>query len=95
MRSMAADLRRTDPDGWSDDRAPQIEAEQIIYELHVKEFSWDASGGFPEEYRGKYKAFTCGDTTLYHDGVHPTGLKYLKTWGSRMCRSCLHMTTDQ
>ena len=81
MRSMAADLRRTDPDGWSDDRAPQIEAEQIIYELHVKEFSWDASGGFPEEYRGKYKAFTCGDTTLYHDGVHPTGLKYLKNLG--------------
>lgn len=55
--------------------------ERIIYELHVKEFSWDESGGFPQEYRGKYKAFACGDTTLYGDGVHPTGLAYLKELG--------------
>ena len=107
-RSMAVDLRRTDPEGWESDRAPERQEEQIIYELHVKEFSWDASGGFPEAYRGKYKAFTCGDTTLYGDGVHPTGLNYLKdlgithvqimpaydyVWGSHMCRSCLPMTT--
>ena len=75
------DLSRTDPEGWESDRAPERQEEQIIYELHVKEFSWDASGGFPEAYRGKYKAFTCGDTTLYGDGVHPTGLNYLKDLG--------------
>ena len=80
-RSMAVDLSRTDPEGWESDRAPERQEEQIIYELHVKEFSWDASGGFPEAYRGKYKAFTCGDTTLYDDGVHPTGLNYLKDLG--------------
>ncbi|HJD33985.1 MAG TPA: type I pullulanase [Candidatus Mediterraneibacter tabaqchaliae] len=80
-RSMAVDLSRTDPEGWETDRAPERQEEQIIYELHVKEFSWDASGGFPEAYRGKYKAFTCGDTTLYDDGVHPTGLNYLKDLG--------------
>ena len=80
-RSMAVDLSRTDPEGWESDRAPERQEEQIIYELHVKEFSWDASGGFPEAYRGKYKAFTCGDTTLYGDGVHPTGLNYLKDLG--------------
>ena len=80
-RSMAVDLRRTDPEGWENDRVPEESAERIIYELHVKEFSWDASGGFPEEYRGKYKAFTCKDTTLYNDGVHPTGLAYLKELG--------------
>ena len=80
-RSMAVDLRRTDPEGWKDDRAPEEGRERIIYELHVKEFSWDKSGGFPEEYRGKYKAFTCGETTLYNDGIHPTGLKYLKDLG--------------
>ena len=78
---MAVDLSRTDPEGWESDRAPERQEEQIIYELHVKEFSWDASGGFPEAYRGKYKAFTCGDTTLYGDGVHPTGLNYLKDLG--------------
>ena len=80
-RSMAADLKRTDPEGWEDDCAPEKGPEQIIYELHVKEFSWDASGGFPEACRGKYKAFTCGDTTLYGDGIHPTGLRYLKDLG--------------
>ena len=81
VRSMVVNLRRTDPEGWEADRAPEAEAERIIYELHVKEFSWDRSGGFPEEYRGKYKAFTCTDTTLDNDGVHPTGIPYLKDLG--------------
>ena len=74
-------LSRTDPEGWERDCAPQAGPERIIYELHVKEFSWDASGGFPEEYRGKYKAFTCPGTTLYNDGIHPTGLDYLQDLG--------------
>ena len=52
-----------------------------MYELHVKEFSFDKSGGFPLEYRGKYKAFTCKHTTLNNDGIHPTGLDYLKELG--------------
>ena len=81
VRSMAVNLRRTDPEGWEKDKAPEEKAERIIYELHVKEFSWDSSGGFPEEYRGKYKAFTCTDTTLDNDGVHPTGIPYLKDLG--------------
>ncbi len=80
-RSMAVDLRKTDPKGWAEDHAPEKGPEQIIYELHVKEFSWDPSGGFPEEYRGKYLAFTCADTTLGGDGIHPTGLRYLKDLG--------------
>ena len=81
VRSMAVNLRRTDPEGWKEDRTPEERPERIIYELHVKEFSWDPSGGFPEEYRGKYKAFTCTDTTLDGDGVHPTGIPYLRDLG--------------
>ena len=80
-RSMAVDLRRTDPDGWDKDGAPENGTEQVIYETHVKEFSWDPAGGFPEEVRGKYRAFCCRDTTLHGDGVHPTGLSYLKELG--------------
>lgn len=80
-RSMAVNLKKTDPEGWERDCAPQRPKENIIYELHVKEFSWDPSGGFPEEYRGKFKAFTCGATTLYKDGVHPTGTAYLRDLG--------------
>ena len=80
-RSMAVDLRRTDPDGWEEDEAPENGTEQVIYETHVKEFSWSPAGGFPEEARGKYRAFCCKDTTLYGDGVHPTGLSWLKELG--------------
>ena len=60
---------------------PQKDKERVVYELHVKEFSYDKSGGFPLEYRGKYKAFTCKHTTLNNDGIHPTGLDYLKELG--------------
>ena len=80
-RSMAVDLKMTDPENWENDRAPEKGTEQIIYELHIKEFSWDPSGGFPEKYRGKYKAFTCPDTTLFGDGIHPTGIRYMKDLG--------------
>ena len=80
-RSMVVDLSKTNPEGWENDKTPAAQEERIVYELHVKEFSWDKSGGFPEAYRGKYKAFTCTDTTLNQDGVHATGLKYLKDLG--------------
>ncbi|MDY4971394.1 MAG: type I pullulanase [Lachnospiraceae bacterium] len=80
-RSMAVNLAKTDPQGWEKDQAPRQPVENIIYEVHVKEFSWDKSGGFPEEYRGKYKAFLCEDTTLFGDGVHHTGCAWLKDMG--------------
>lgn len=81
QRSMAVDLKRTDPEGWEADRPPALESETVIYELHVKEFSWDPAGGFPEGTRGTYRAFLCADTTLHGDGVHPTGLAYLRELG--------------
>lgn len=81
QKSMAVNLKRTNPSGWENDKAPQKGAERIVYELNVKEFSYDKSGGFPLEYRGKYKAFTCKHTTLNNDGIHPTGLDYLKELG--------------
>lgn len=80
-RSMVVDLKRTDPEGWEMDRSPEKQTEQIIYELHIGEYSWDPSGGFPEELRGKYRAFTCENTSLEKDGVHPTGLSYMKSLG--------------
>lgn len=80
-RSMVIDLRRTDPDGWREERAPALTPEQVIYELHVKDFSWDAAGGFAEEDRGRYSALCRTGTTLNGDGVHPTGLDYLKRLG--------------
>ncbi|MDO4326504.1 MAG: type I pullulanase [bacterium] len=80
-RSMAVNLKRTNPKGWEQDKSPAYAQENVIYELHVKEFSWDERGGFPEEYRGKYKAFLCENTTLDRDGVHKTGCGYLRELG--------------
>lgn len=81
MRSMVVDLEKTNPRGWDLDRAPDQGAEDIIYELHVKEFSWGESAGCSEAARGKYTAFLETDTTLYGDGIHPTGIAYLKKLG--------------
>ena len=81
MRSMVLDLRRTDPEGWQEDAPPAHTPEQIIYELHVKDFSWDPAGGFDERDRGRYTALCRTGTTLNRDGVHPTGIDYLKRLG--------------
>lgn len=80
-RSMIIDLNTTNPNGWGDDKAPFKGAEDIIYELHVKEFSYDKNAGFPENVRGKYKAFTVDNTTLRNEGKFPTGLNYIKELG--------------
>ena len=80
-RSMVLDLRRTDPAGWQTDKAPAITPEDVIYELHVKDFSWDPAGGFDAADRGRYSALCRTGTTLNHDGIHATGLDYLKRLG--------------
>lgn len=81
FRSMVVDLEKTNPPGWEQDRAPARESEDIIYEVHVREFSWAESGGFPAEVRGKYKAFCYPQTTLFDRGEQPTGLAYLRQLG--------------
>lgn len=81
IRSMVCNMKKTDPTDWDKDKRPQAPSENVIYELHVKEFSWEESGGFKKENRGKYLAFTEEHTTLYGDGEHPTGLDYMKELG--------------
>ncbi len=76
-RSMVVDLRLTDPEGFERDCAPKAQEEQIIYELHIKDFSYDRDGGVPEAYRGKYKAFTVKNTGK----DYPTCMEYLKSLG--------------
>ncbi|MGN8773962.1 type I pullulanase [Candidatus Weimeria sp. HCP3S3_B5] len=78
QRGQILDLSTTDPDGWTEDRPPAKTPETVICETHVKDFSWDKSGGFPEEQRGRFLAFTSQHTSL---GDKPTGLTYLKELG--------------
>ena len=81
VRSMVIDLSRTDPIGWAQDAPPARGPEDIIWEVHVKDFSHDVHSGVPDGLRGKYKALTLTGTTLDNDGIHPTCLDYLKRLG--------------
>lgn len=76
-RSMVVDLRRTDPEGFDEDKAPEKSQETIIYELHIKDFSYDPDSGVPKAYRGKYKAFTVAPAEC----GYPTGASYLQQLG--------------
>ncbi len=80
-RSMVLDLTRTDPEGWQQDKAPSRPPENIIYEVHVKDFSWDPASGVPEPYRGKFKAFCLEHTSLRNEKENPTCLAYLRRLG--------------
>ncbi len=76
-RSMVVDLRLTDPEGFDKDRAPDAQEERIIYELHIKDFSYDKGSRVPEAYRGKYMAFTVkGEEEPY-----PVCMEYLRRLG--------------
>lgn len=77
VRSMVVDLSRTNPEGFENDKAPVPQSETVIYELHIKDFSYDPDSGIPEEYRGKYKAFTVQGA----NGNYPTCVEYLKELG--------------
>ena len=81
VRSMVVDLERTNPTGWGKDKPPKRQSEDIIYEIHVKDFSCDPSSGVPEAWRGKYKALTLAKTSVGLMGRRPTCLNYLKKQG--------------
>ena len=84
LRSMVVDLARTNPEGWDKDEKPSIQIEEaVIYETHVKDFSYDVNSGVSAEKRGKYIAFTEHDTYYTADNgeKYPTCVNYLKHLG--------------
>ena len=81
-RGMVVNLPDTDPLGWAQDKAPAKTTEDVIYEIHVKDFSWDAHSGVPEKLRGKFKALTLTDTTLDGKGEIPTCLNHARHLGA-------------
>ncbi len=81
LRSMVVDLAATNPEGWASDHAPARTSETVVYEIHVKDFSFDVRSGVPEGMRGKYAALTLADTTLDGAGVHPTCLHHARQLG--------------
>ena len=52
-RGAVIDLRDTDPEGWAEDKAPEVKAsERVIYEMHYRDMTAHASAG--TEHKGKY-----------------------------------------
>lgn len=78
-KSAIIDLEKTNPEGFDNDnyylKRPDT---TIIYELHIKDFSYDKNSGIKDEYRGKYLAFTQENTSF--EGKN-TGIEYLKELG--------------
>ena len=82
-RSMVCDLNSTDPEGWESDThvVPEKQTDSTVWELHVKDFSWDEASGVSEQNRGKFMAFTETGTTLNGEGQIATCIDYLKELG--------------
>lgn len=52
-RGAIIDLRDTDPEGWAEDKAPEVKpSEIVIYEMHYRDMTAHASAG--SSYPGKY-----------------------------------------
>ena len=79
QRGAIIDMRETDPAGWNQDRAPQLESvsDAVIYEMHHRDFSAHESSGIT--HKGKYLALT-EEGTRSPEGI-PTGIDHLKELG--------------
>lgn len=82
-RSMVCDLDSTDPEGWENDQHVLLDdvTASSVWELHVKDFSYDPASGVSEANRGKFLAFTETGTTLNGEGDFATCIDYLKELG--------------
>ena len=79
-RAMIIDLDATDPEGWENDKDPHAGnkiVDAVIYELHVRDLSSDASSGIQNV--GKYLGLIETGTKT-PNGI-PTGLDHMKDLG--------------
>ena len=82
-RGMVIDLDSTDPSGWNNDKRVSTpnQTDSIVWEGHVRDFSAASNSGISSKNKGKFLAFTEKGTTVDNDGVHKTGVDYLKELG--------------
>ena len=80
-RGYIADMRKTDPSGWKNERYVRLDcpADAIIYELSVRDFSSDISSQIPPSARGRFAAFY--DLYSRLPSGEPTCLGHLKKLG--------------
>ncbi len=82
-RAMVVDLDSTNPAGWENDNFQRVaeSTDASVWEVHIKDFSYDPESGVSEANRGKYLAFTEFQTTLNNAGDVKTCMNYLKDLG--------------
>lgn len=79
--SVVPDLPATHPAGWATDKGSEVkQADSVIYEVHVRDFTALPSSGVKPEWRGKYLGMVQTGTTA-PDGRTVTGLDHLKKLG--------------
>ena len=75
-KAAVVDMRATDPEGWSEDKSPDVD-DIIVYEMHHRDFSISPTSG--SSYPGKFLALTEEGTKS--PGGLATGLDHLKELG--------------
>ncbi len=78
-RAAIIDFAATNPEGWGDDRGPEVKhiTDAVIYEMHHRDFSVHASSGIV--HKGKFLALTEPATT--NPTGEATGIDHLKELG--------------
>jgi len=80
LRGVIVNLDATDPKGWNTSK-PKFSGkptDAVIYELHVRDLSMDASSGIPAKNKGKFLALT--DLSTSNNG-QKTGVSAIKDLG--------------
>lgn len=78
-RAMVIDLSSTNPQGWELDQDPNPSGnitDAVIYELHIRDLSSDASSGI--QHKGQFLGLTESGTSY---GGQPTGLDHIRSLG--------------
>lgn len=78
-RAAILDLNSTDPEGWENDKRPELKSfnDIILYEMHHRDFSLDSLSGI--ENKGKFLALTEEGTKNIYGQT--TGIDHLKELG--------------
>lgn len=78
-RAAIIDLQSTNPEGWNNDRGPEVEniTDVILYEMHHRDMSVDPSSGIVN--KGKFLALT--ESGTHNPTGESTGIDHLKELG--------------
>tara|TARA_B100000745_G_scaffold89947_1_gene56519 strand:- start:2837 stop:8629 length:5793 start_codon:yes stop_codon:yes gene_type:complete len=79
--NIVVDLSRTEPDGgWAPVPALNEREDAVVYEVHVRDFTIDASSGVSADKRGKFLGMVESGTRVNGTGLS-TGIDHLKELG--------------